>query len=257
MQHKSIPILKVTLKDIRLYPKQIRYLRAAVAEAAGMEKDLFHNHRNAVETSEIETDGSATDYHYRYPLIQYRSEGGHAVLFGIGKGASALRTFLLLSGDFLAIGAKKYMLKNMEVFQQTALLQLEEHWHGYRLKDWLALNQEQYQLWKNHPRLRERATLLEKQLTAHVLTFCRDLEWELPGRMELELTDLHHKKWVSIHGSRALAFDVSYRSNLLLPDHIAMGRGVSHGFGVQHPYVNSRANDKGKIAEQISVSGER
>ena len=42
-------------------------------------------------------------------------------------------------------------------------------------------------------------------------------------------------KKVRLHGNSMIAFNITYDANVLLPSGIALGRGVSTGFGWQAP----------------------
>ena len=47
--------------------------------------------------------------------------------------------------------------------------------------------------------------------------------------------DLHDRRKTRYHDTELMAFDLCSRCNLLLPEDIALGKAVSHGFGVQWP----------------------
>ena len=95
MQKNKINLLKATF-DLPLHAKQLAQFRGAVAESAGLENDLFHNHKGENE------------FHYRYPLIQYKLNKGKACMVGIGEGVDALFTFLLKSGRRIIGRARNY-----------------------------------------------------------------------------------------------------------------------------------------------------
>jgi len=210
--------------DLPLERRHIAGFRAAVAQAAGLEHDLFHNH---------DADGSAQ---YRYPLVQYRSERGHAALVGLDDGGKAMfEWFSRFEGALLWNGAEHPL--------RIRRLNVDEHHiqydhdapRAYRLYQWLPLDQKRYRDWQALPDLKARAEVLDGILVAHILTFCRAVQWRLPERLEASITSISATYRTQLLGNHLVALDVSFRSNLRLPAHIGLGKGVSHGFGVCRP----------------------
>lgn len=223
--HHSLRLLSLRFPSIPLYPRHIPLFRGGVMENAGADNDLFHNH----------APGGANLH--RPALIQYRVARDRACLWGMGGGALALERWWLSAPDVLQFGGRSYPLHAAEVRRENAALRMTEagQWKYYRLHDYLALNAENYRRWLDNPRLGFRAELLENTLTAHLLGFCQAAGWRLPERLEVQLVDIHKRAKTRYHGVELMAFEASYRCNLVLPGGIALGKAVSHGFGQQWP----------------------
>lgn len=219
----ALRLLHLRFPAIPLRPRQIPQFRGGVVESVGPDNDLFHNHT---------PDGA--DQH-RPALIQYRAAKGCAALWGMGEGAQALERWWLSAPDALTFGGRNFPLHAAEVRRENFQLGFAGDWKYYRLHDYLALNAENYQRWLDNPRLVFRAELLESVLTGHLLGFCQAAGWQLPERLEVQLVDIHKRRKSRYHGVDLMAFELSYRCNLLLPEGIALGKAVSHGFGVQWP----------------------
>lgn len=221
----SLRLLSLRFPAIPLYPRRIPQFRGGVIETAGetADADLFHNHA---------PDGA--DQH-RPALIQYRAVQGRACLWGMAAGAQALERWWLSAPDALRFGGRAYPLHAAEVRRETALLGHTQpgQWTYYRLHDYLALNADNYRRWLDTPRLVFRAELLETALAGHLLGFCQNAGWWLDERLEVQVVDVHRRRKTRYHGVELMAFELTYRCNLLLPDGIALGKAVSHGFGVQ------------------------
>lgn len=218
-------LLRLRFPTIPLLPRQIPRFRGGVIESAGRGNDLFHNHK---------PDGAEQ---HRPALIQYRVAKGCAALWGMGEGALALERWWLSAPDALHFGGRQYPLQSAEVRRENFQLAMSADWKYYRLHDYLALNAENYHRWLDNPRMVFRAELLETVLTGHLLGFCQSAGWLLPERLEVQVVDIHKRRKTQYHGVDLMAFELSYRCNLLLPDGVALGKAVSHGFGVQWPLL--------------------
>lgn len=280
--------------DLPIAHRQLPQWRGAFAELAGVENDLFHNHKNAFQLempdagyqmpdalqrsnsaysfvpqpeneaysaiSQVKSTGqNQTDteslhspippspyspippsphpptYHYRYPLIQYRAQKGNASIFAINEGIEAVQG--VLSSRNWQInweGAPRPLLITGMQMQEYDLRLLPRP-KAYQLYRWLALNEENYARWQQCDSLVARITLLERILASQILAFAGSVGWRVPERVEVRLQNLGATQKVYCHGMPLLAFDVSYTANVLLPPHIALGKGVSHGFGWQVP----------------------
>lgn len=215
------PIKTLTIVfDLPIYVRQIAQWRGAFVEMAGWEDELFHNHNN--------TGGN---YHYRYPLIQYRIFRGKASIFAINEGVQALQK-VLAANDWIV----KWHGKNRTL--QVADLRVNEHYlrmtkisKQYKLHNWLALNEEGYEEWLQCENAVERIYLLQRKLENHLIGCFKGLAWHWPERIKAIIEFPNHCYSVNYHDTKLMAFDIDFRVNVLLPEGIAIGKGVSHGFG--------------------------
>lgn len=219
----TLRTLTLRFPNIPLRPRQIPQFRGGVIESAGFDQDIFHNHP---------PEGGSL---HRPALVQYRVSRGRAVLWGMGAGADALERWWLSAPETLRFDQREYPLQTAEVRRDNFRLDFADDWRYYRLHDYLALNAPNYRRWLDNPNLRFRAGLLESALTGHLLGFCQAAGWQLPQRLDLQVVDLHDRRKTRYHGAELMAFELTYRCNLLLPEGIALGKAVSHGFGVQWP----------------------
>lgn len=209
--------------DLPLERRDIAGFRAAVSRAAGLEQDLFHNHRN---------DGSVQ---YRYPLVQYRSERGNAAIVGMDEGGSAIYEWFVHCDGRLWWNEAEHLLRIQRLDMHEHSIRYNPTLQTYRLYQYLALNQNHYRTWSNMTDLAARAAELDRILVAHILTFCRAVNWRLPERLDAAVVSIDSTYRTRLMGNDLIAFDLTFRSNLYLPAHIGLGKGVSHGFGVCRP----------------------
>lgn len=207
-----------------LRPHEIPALRGAVAAHAGPENLLLHNHQ---------PDGGLR---YRYPLVQYQHRHGYPTLLALNDGVEAVQEFLQQPDWQLRFADGRPMplqLHRLEVRQHR--LHVTERPFVYQLHQWLALNQENFERYERTPGLGARLQLLEKLLTAHILSFATGVGWQVEAPLRVELLDLHPPRLVSGRDHRAMAFSGTFQVNAYLPDGIGLGRHVSLGYGTVRP----------------------
>lgn len=219
------PTIKtITLRtNITLHPRDIKYWRKGLSVLAGFEHEALHNHN---------TDGSVQ---YRHPTISYRSENGKAVLFGYGDEA----VFLLLQlvqqkeNQTIYIGIHKTLFSIASCnIENHSLVQSDEAEHKYGIFDWLGLNEANYSLWLNTDRAADRMLQLEQILAANILAFCKSVQWFLPaGSLKIMLINEPTITKTRFKELDLLKFDVVFKTNIVLPNGIGLGKASAHGFG--------------------------
>ncbi|MEM7659705.1 MAG: CRISPR-associated endonuclease Cas6 [Bacteroidota bacterium] len=232
--------------SLPLRPGQIPAFRGAVAEAAGWEQDLFHNHARTevVPAPQPVAEGPSTEpeeappvtlkdqFVYRYPRIQYRVRDGKAVIWAIGEGVPALRRWLMEKEDQILIGGRKRPLLIEQLREGSHQLRLLPKKRLYRLMDYQPFNGENYREWQQAEHLIARIQLIERILTGNLLNIAKVAGVFVEERIEAQLMNLRDTKTVRTHGTQRLAFNLIFQTNLDLPPSVALGRAVSHGFGV-------------------------
>lgn len=234
----SVPILCLVFSQ-SLYPRQIPQWRGAIARNAGWENLPFHNHKKRSNES-FQT--AEDQYIYSYPLIQYRVIGGKAAIWGIDKGVQFIKSWQNKSNGKIRLGFKETRLHVIDQPEEVFDFQLTDQLHTYRLLDWLPLNPENYKRWLQADDLIARIELLNSILLSNLLAMAEGLGWRIPGKVDVRLLLIREMRKVRHHETDHIALNVLFKTNILLPPGIALGKGVSHGFGVLQPV---KARDEG------------
>ena len=231
--------------NLPLQYAEINQWRGAFIEMGGWQHDLFHNHQ------------SRNTYTYRYPLIHYRVWKKRAAIFALSEGVEAFSEVLAGSEWEINWQGKRQGLCVEGIQMQEHQLQMSNQLRSYRLHHYVALNKENYLRWKQCHSLLQRALLIENILTGHILGFCTAMGYRLPERLEVSLQSINHLRKVQLHGNSMLSFSVNFDANVELPHGIALGRGVSTGFGRlsaersrQAPGHNYAAVNRAVLVEQ-------
>jgi hypothetical protein len=268
MTTTTLHTAQLTLDLRGIYPRDIVYLRKGIANLAGLDHDVFHNHQKSGELQ------------YRPSKIHYRSQDGKAVLFGFAEGADALLALARdRQGEPLQIGRRMeiFRVAHLEYKQQvleiekgnskiqekgnskiqkfnnsTPNVQLETSNPKLEIEnsnpslseikylksemlilDWLPLSEQNYAHWLALDRLEARAVFLERILYANIIAFCKSIAWQLPpDTLHVELLDCFDQQQTRFKDTTLLKFAIRFRTNITLPEGIALGRKGTFGFGV-------------------------
>lgn len=227
--------LSLTLSH-RIRPNEIARWRGAFLEMIGWENELFHNHSNKDIRGEkvfsTQTLNKAK-VHHRYPLIQYYEHKGRGTIVGINEGVPALLKVLDEKELSIRWNGRRQALKIEKVQPNEHQFQILEKPRQYKLQKWMALTQKNHELWKNASSLELRIHLLNKLLINHLIGVLKQMNWRWPaGSIHAQLDLLHSMEPIRHKGIDLEIFDVTFSTNVDLPIGLAIGKGVSHGFGI-------------------------
>lgn len=195
-----------------------RWWRGAVASRFLSEQD-FHGH---------EEDGRTRA---RYPAVQYRWSEGSPVLFAFGEAADRALSYPW-AGQELRLGSQARSITEVEwparPLEVTASRRLVRY--SFRTP-WLPLNQENYSRFGSYSHAEQRAEL-DRILVGNLLSMSKglghfyDRDFTVYAAFEAtkDVTCL-------VKDAQLLGFEGDFVTNLELPEDLALGRSVSHGFG--------------------------
>ena len=214
----KIRFLKIQFEtEIEAY--EIPAFRGAVVAKAGNEHIIFHNHLNDRE------------FLYGYPVIQYKCIGKNPAIICIDYGVEEIHHLFNNNNMEIVIGQRPVPLvvKNLQMQQYN--LQVWEKHFDYRLYNWLALNQENYEKYQTLKDELSQTLFLENILKANIISFAKGVKWDVDKQISLRIDELIKAKIVPYKQQKLLAFDIRFRTNAFLPDFVGLGKGVSLGFG--------------------------
>ena len=170
---------------------------------------------------------------YRHPLIQYKTIGGVGRVTGLGAGSFLLQAvdpprLLMLNGETVEV---------LDAHCRTEVVAFGpvERDIEYRfLTPWLALNEENYQTYKQMRHKAQRSELLNRVLVGNLLSLCKSLDIEVTDRLRAEVNleeteEVKVKSDVSLLGIRGI-----FRVNFVVPEIWGIGKQSARGFGSVH-----------------------
>lgn len=213
--------------DLPLVAWRVPAFRSAMIEWAGREHDLLHNHLNPPHDPDIPRGG----FRYRYPLVQYRTNKGKAALFAMNEGADVV-------ADVLSQRTWQIILDGEPTLLRIADLQLREHTLvytdtpcAYQIRNWMALNQQNYREYMQMNNIDDQTRRLEQLLSAQIITFANYFHWQIPEHFDLNIHQFK-QNIIHYHGQKLIGIDALFSVPLSLPYNIGLGKASSHGFGV-------------------------
>lgn len=206
--------------DTQLVENEIQRFRGAIIKLLPQKEVLFHNHIN---------DG----YRYAYPLIQYKRLNNKAALFCIGEGVENIGVFFASKNFNVRIGNKRHCLQIEEVNAKLVDIACDtEQIYSYQLTNWLPLNEENYSQFTQTSDTEEQLIMLQRILTGNILSMLKGLGIRVEQRVEVHIKHLEERPNVIFKGVKLYCANISFDSNVLLPQHVGLGKHASVGFGI-------------------------
>lgn len=176
---------------------------------------LFHNHEE--------------DHLIRkYSNVHYRSHRGKLVIFGWGEAVDVLKKMVMNSDPdkhFIHINNS-----NMKVAKSSFVE--ADRYQYYRLKDWVAMNNETYNKWKHSYTMTERLKILNNAINGNLKTLASIfIPKDESQKVEGELFMIQEIKTQSVFGNNVIGCNVIFKTKYHLPEDFALGRNVSLGVG--------------------------
>lgn len=195
-------------------------LRAAIIEKTKRESSLFHNHIDDKQ------------YIYRYPLIQYKIKDRKPCLICLADATDDIH-YLLRQKDFaFNINGKPFRFEIEDLNLRYHKLQTWDTMFTYSILHYMALNQDNFQLYKQCQGLVQKITFLEELLKKHIEIFATEFETHFPMPLDVRIIDITDEKFIEYKGVFHLTFNLIFKTNLDIPPFIGIGKGVSIGFGI-------------------------
>lgn len=199
---------------------EIPLFRGAVLKVIGDKVELlFHNHI------------AENQYRYKYPLIQYKRIHKKAAVFCIGEGVESIGQLLASQNLNMSIGEREVDFQIESLVPKRVIVQVWDTEFKYRVRNWIALNTENYAKYRELEGCGEQIAFLESILVGNILSFAKGMGITIDKQITCKLLELNKPKIVVAKGVKMMAFDVEFKSNISLPDYMGIGKHVSLGFG--------------------------
>jgi len=217
----QIPYAQVELRWDRPVPgkaaQRARQLRGAVASAFA-DDPLFHQH-----------DPATGKPLYRYPRVQYRWHAGKGLVVGWGEAAGPLlqRPWLDLR---LHLGHEPVGIDDAALTLRQGQFGVSERLEHYRLQTpALLFNQDNYRRYQTLSDAQQRLER-DRLLVSNLLIALRGLAITFPERLYASFTQVQSQP-CHFKGQPLLGLGGEFVCNAHLPDGLALGHAVSHGYG--------------------------
>jgi len=165
---------------------------------------------------------------YQYPRIQYKTIDQVKVILGLAEGIDILQS-IYNQYDKITLDGHSYQIFTKEIILKEEDFGIVAKNLKYKfLIPWFALNEENYQRYKNYnysERTDQLRSILIRNIMAMAKTFQYFIESKIIVNTSLKETTIKFK------GKDAIGFLGNFQVNFNLPDYIGLGKSVSRGFG--------------------------
>jgi hypothetical protein len=210
--------IRIIIFENSLKPAEIPYFRGAISKHLGASL-LLHNH-------------TQTGMRNALPLVQYKIINSRPAIVAINEGIAEVEPLFTIPEIKTYVGKRPIKLRVDSIWQNQFDLEITDQTFRYKLTNWLPLNEENYITYKETPSLVKRMEMLEQILTANILSFAKGVGVFYEQPVEVCLLDISEPKTAQYKNVKLLSFDVEFSCNIMLPEFIGLGKGVSKGFGV-------------------------
>lgn len=212
-----IPIARIYISFVEEIngPPASHLLRGSIASHFP-DEPLLHQHKGS-------------ELLYRYPFIQYRWSSKKGVLIGFHEGGKLLANLPLL-GKEIMLGKVKTHISEVEISFSMEEISFSERLLRYHfVSPWLPLNRQNYEAYMGMSKA-EQALERDRLAVANLLMALRGLKIEAKERVYASF-QLRRVVSCRYKEQNLVGFLGTLLTNLDLPDDIAIGKAVSHGFG--------------------------
>lgn len=207
----------IRFPEIKMATSHAPKLRGFFGNLFKEKSPLLHNH---LESGEVL---------YRYPMVQYKVLQNTPVLMGLNDGADLL-TELFLKMRHIEIDGHHYPILQKNIESKQLTIGLSDDLHAYRFETlWMSLNQQNYADYQQEDEA-QKAKHLKSLLIGNILSFCKGVNYQVPGIIMANLK-ITNQKEIKFKGNSMLSFEGNFVTNMLLPDGIGLGKQTSRGFG--------------------------
>ncbi|TAF64692.1 MAG: hypothetical protein EAZ55_10660 [Cytophagales bacterium] len=217
---KKLKFLNVQF-NAELHPSKIAAFRGAIIQKVG-QKDtlLFHNHLDDEK------------FNYQYALVQYKTIAKRPTIICMGEGVEVIHKFFEKSDWTLNIAGEEYQMSIHKLNMQEFTMQTWDKMMHYTLLNWLPLNQQSYEEYQKMTGLVEKTQFLEKKIIGHILAFAKGIAWQVENEIKVNITEMQEPRLMYYKNIKMMAFSLTFKTNVFLPNYMGLGKGVSLGFGI-------------------------
>ena len=140
--------------------------------------------------------------------------------------------FMAESVPTVRIGRRREPLLFVDMEAYETPLAVIENFRTYAISKYLPLNQTNYAEYQATDRLIDRLLIIERSIVGNILSFAKSMDVFFDMQVEARLMDVTNARTYRYKNISMTGFDLTFKTNVSLPDGIALGKGVSLGFGV-------------------------
>ncbi len=234
MNEKNIRLLTVSF-DTQISAQELAGFRGAIVQKVGREYEWFHNHNN-------QTGG----YHHRYPIIQYKRHRRRPMIVCVNEGIEEVHRFFSQPDWNINLNGRELNMKVDKLYIKEVPLKLVTGLKTYKLYNWIGLNERNLKEYTTLEGLGEKTAFLEQKIGASIIAFFRAMEWKPEEKFKVKIVEFEERSIAFKRKYRTSAFNIQFKSDIILPNYIGLGKAASVGYGT----IFQISNDKRKMRKE-------
>jgi hypothetical protein len=169
---------------------------------------------------------------YAYPLIQIKRIKNKATLFAIAEGTKHISYFIKASDFecFFKENNEKIMLESIK--EDKCDMKIVENCYSYSIRRYLPFNTESKERYNKIITRSNKKLFLENMLVANIKNFSESIGVEFDDKIVVMIDSITETGVKFYRRLSYDSFDISFRSNISIPNYAGLGKIVSHGFGL-------------------------
>lgn len=211
--------LLVVVFGLDITRREIPVFRGAIINKVGQENILFHNHLNQ-------------NFRYGYPVIQYKVLKSSPTIVCINDGTEEIHRFFEQTNWDINLNGKRINTEIKHLSFDYFSCGFSARPLKYKIENWFALNESNFRRFVQLNSDKERIKLLERVIIGNILSFAKGIKWNIDQQIELAISHLPKQHSITFKSHQMIGFNLSFTTNIILPDLIGLGKSVSRGFGV-------------------------
>lgn len=165
---------------------------------------------------------------YQYPRIQYKTINHTKMILGLSEGVDVLQS-IYNQYDQIVLDGHTYQIFSKEISLKIEDFEIAPENIKYKfLTPWFALNEENYQRYKNY-NYSERTDQLKSILIRNIMAIAKTFQYFVDSKIIVR-TNLKETS-IKFKGKDVIGFLGTFQVNFNLPNYIGLGKSVSRGFG--------------------------
>lgn len=206
----------IRFPEIQLRTRDAHKLRGYFGNLFKEKSELLHNHMG---------NGKLR---YDYPQVQYKVIDRTPMLVAVKDGAELLPELFLKIKE-LKIGQEVIPVHQKNIEAKQLEIGATEDLREFQFQTlWMSLNQKNHQRYENSDPEKQKK-LLERILIGNFLSFFKGMDHFIEEQIEVDAK--FQEKQTRFKNNIMVAFEGSFKTNLVLPDFIGLGKSVARGFG--------------------------
>ncbi len=215
---KKIKYIAVTF-DLELKHEELRAFRYAFSNEIHEGAEYFHHHLE---------DGNKR---FRYPLAQFNKKDHKAHIVCLEEASDLLLHHIGNPPINIDFRGSRRELNIENIYVKPITIQVWDEQVRYRLKNWLPLNQKNYEMYFKIQSLKSRVEMLERILIAHIINFAEGICYTIERPIKTVIEDIKKERWIDYKGVKLFSLDIDFSVNMTLPMDVNIGKLASIGYG--------------------------